>query len=650
VKTRVTNNLDDIFRCSDQSALIDNYITNHDPPPGAWSHQSEVQSALGRVTFPLVMSIFRGEVYTRDAKGKVVEEMLDRHEWVPWGFDGRNDTIRVSRSIGRDVWHARVSVMKRRPALLLMECAPGSGMNAYGGAPPIAFEQTTWGLQFKWEDRFEMHLRFAGTGRRIRVADDPATLRRIFSGFEDVALQAAHQKWAWSFLKRCWIGVEFSGLLNVTFAVGRIGRVNSTGLSTQRLRRQQQKRWEDFFSDLVPPIRTDDPIVRDTYHFAWQTIWANRCAGGSGMTPKPFTSPARLHYGAQWWWDDAFTSVILRHLRKPGAAYEFLENFRLAQYDDGMIPGYLGFTMDPRRDGHDADRFALGMQPPVIGFILQLLREKPGWPRDLRPLYDMLRRHAKWHDLPIRDTDGDGLVEYHHCNDTGLDQSPRWDAQKLDSRQTVGALRPIEAVDFNVWTSVLWDVLGDMAEQLGNARAASAHRNRAQRMMKQIDELMWDEADGIYYDIDAKSHRKIKVKTPFAFMVMLSRHARRDRCERMVREHLTNPREFWCRHPLPSCSMDDPRFNPIDMWRGPTWVNCNWMVIEGLERQEFHHEARQLARKTIELVGPRYDRRGRRLRSPQLFEWYHPHTGEPLGNAQYSWSALVIDLILRFHA
>jgi hypothetical protein len=57
-------------------------------------------------------------------------------------------------------------------------------------------------------------------------------------------------------------------------------------------------------------------------------------------------------------------------------------------------------------------------------------------------------------------------------------------------------------------------------------------------------------------------------------------------------------------------------------------------------------EARRLARRTVELVGPRY-RDGERVRSPRIFEWYHPHTGDALGNPQYAWTALVVDLILR---
>lgn len=69
--------------------------------------------------------------------------------------------------------------------------------------------------------------------------------------------------------------------------------------------------------------------------------------------------------------------------------------------------------------------------------------------------------------------------------------------------------------------------------------------------------------------------------------------------------------------------------------------------IEGLSRQGYPELVRELAYKTVELVGPRYNGNTRH-RSPRLWEWYHPDTGKALGNCQYTWSALVIDLLLRF--
>jgi len=57
----------------------------------------------------------------------------------------------------------------------------------------------------------------------------------------------------------------------------------------------------------------------------------------------------------------------------------------------------------------------------------------------------------------------------------------------------------------------------------------------------------------------------------------------RDKTDRLI-AHLTNRDEFWCDHPLPTVALNDPKFNPNQMWRGPTWVNINHLFIEGLAR------------------------------------------------------------------
>lgn len=627
-----------IFQCADQSALIHNFVASEDPPPGAWSHHATPQSPLGKVSFPEVFCLRRGHVLTRRRPGQLLEHALTGHDWWPWEYRGRGPGLRVERTVTRDVWLARVRLARGAPGLLLLECQPV-------GDVALEYERTRAGLRFRWDKGFAVDLRFDPAPRALDLSDDPDSLKRRFAGFTDVPLNAAHAQWAWREAKTLWVGVPFTGSLVVRLAVRRTNR-RPLIVSYDRARRAEQRRWEQFFADQVPPLRTTDPVVRDTYYFAWQTFWANHCRGGRGVLRGPFTSAARLSYGSQWWWDQAFHAVILRHRRDPRLTYAEFENFWRAQQPDGSIVGALRFTLDDIAQHHaQFYRQTMKMQPPVIGAVLPLLREHPGWPRDLARWHAALSRHAAWHLRPDRDTDRDGLAEYHHNIESSGDQNQRWDSQKLDPTKTIDHLRPTESVDDNVWLALLWQSLAEMAQQLGRARQARAQARRAQRLWTLIEERMWDDRDGFYYDLDGRSHRKIRVKTPYGFMPLLWPGCRRDRAERLVREHLLNPRQFWCRYPLPSVSLDDPTFDPVDMWRGPTWVNVNWLVVQGLKRQGFLPQAIALARQTIELVGPRYAGK-QRLRSPRIWEWYHPHTGEPLGNNQYSWSALVIDFIL----
>jgi glycogen debranching enzyme len=70
-------------------------------------------------------------------------------------------------------------------------------------------------------------------------------------------------------------------------------------------------------------------------------------------------------------------------------------------------------------------------------------------------------------------------------------------------------------------------------------------------------------------------------------------------------------------------------------WRGPCWVNTNWLLIRGLRRFRQDALADELTEATLELVS----RSGFR-------EYFDPFTGKGLGGERFGWSAaLVLDLL-----
>jgi len=91
---------------------------------------------------------------------------------------------------------------------------------------------------------------------------------------------------------------------------------------------------------------------------------------------------------------------------------------------------------------------------------------------------------------------------------------------------------------------------------------------------------------------------------------------------------------------VPSVAMDDPKYEPLRMWRGPTWVNINYLLIEGLKRSGYDELARDLRRRTLDLICCRDD----------IYEYYHPETGEnpPEAASTFGWSSAVfIDLAIQ---
>ena len=76
---------------------------------------------------------------------------------------------------------------------------------------------------------------------------------------------------------------------------------------------------------------------------------------------------------------------------------------------------------------------------------------------------------------------------------------------------------------------------------------------------------------------------------------------------------------FWPRFPVPTVPTDVPEFREEAYWKGPTWINMNWMVIEALTNYGERVVADELTHRTLDLV----DRAG-------CFEYFSPLTGTRL--------------------
>lgn len=91
-------------------------------------------------------------------------------------------------------------------------------------------------------------------------------------------------------------------------------------------------------------------------------------------------------------------------------------------------------------------------------------------------------------------------------------------------------------------------------------------------------------------------------------------------------------------HPVAtSVSIDTTGFNPVNYWRGPVWLNINWMLHRGLKQYGFDEDAGLLKKALFGLVAEH-----------GFYEYYNPLSGDGLGANNFSWTAaLLIDLLLE---
>ncbi len=151
---------------------------------------------------------------------------------------------------------------------------------------------------------------------------------------------------------------------------------------------------------------------------------------------------------------------------------------------------------------------------------------------------------------------------------------------------------------------------------------------------KAYDQL-FDPYASEYFSRDFVTHRLLKESSVAALMPLYAGSISQERAETIVRL-LENEHRFGPAYPVPSAPLDSPLFNPKRYWQGPTWINMNWLIIDGLRRYGFNDHAEALKDSTIEMVET----------AGGFFEYFDPLNGEGAGTDNFSWSAaLIIDLL-----
>jgi hypothetical protein len=376
-------------------------------------------------------------------------------------------------------------------------------------------------------------------------------------------------------------------------------------------------RWRAWF-EAVPRV---DARFERQYYYAWWVMRAGLISPRYYMTREGMT-PSKIHYVGVWQWDAFFHALAYRYLDAKLAE----DQIRLVldhQREDGLIPdavhdeGIVTFLDHPIA--------AEVTKPPIVAWTALKLYEMSGNREFLDEIYEPLVRWNRWW-FEKNDFDGDGLCQYNHPYSSGLDDSPLWDQGM-----------PVDSPDLNTYLCLQEEALAHIAEAIGEIDDARFWAQRADAIAQRMIDRLWDEEAGVFWARHAG--KPIHVLTPFSLYPLWTGRMPARITERLI-AHLTNPDEFWTRYPIPTVAKSDPLYEPEQMWRGPTWVNVNYLFIEGLKRCGRVDLAAELRDRTLDLIMQRED----------IFEYYHPETGTrpPKAAPIFGWtSALFIDLAIK---
>lgn len=234
--------------------------------------------------------------------------------------------------------------------------------------------------------------------------------------------------------------------------------------------------------------------------------------------------------------------------------------------------------------------------------------------------YDRLSKYLdKWFSY---DSDQNGLPVWNSADAAGTDN--QW------SRAGALSSFTIEGVDLASYLIREMRAMAVIAGHLDLKSDARAFNQHADKVAKLINDTFWDEQQGMYFDRNEKTGKRVYVMSATNFTPLFAGAATPARARRMIHDHLLNPAEFWLPYPVASYAKTEPDYyqgsHSECNWRGSTWAPTNYMIFQGLQHYGYHAEARDLATRLFNMAV---------LKNPVLREYYNAETGEGLGQTRF---------------
>ncbi|HEY2619299.1 MAG TPA: trehalase family glycosidase [Acetobacteraceae bacterium] len=398
-----------------------------------------------------------------------------------------------------------------------------------------------------------------------------------------------------------------------------------------------------------------------------------------------YTVPTHRLYPFQWNWDSAFVAMGWATFDEARGFTE-VERLLEGQWADGMVPQIVfhapsdDYFPGPSVWGVEHTPPTSGItQPPVLATavrrMLDASRDHAAAEARVAAIYPRLHASHRWWQR-ARDPALSGLVTVLHPWETGMDNSPAWDAalsrvptdtatpvQRRDTGHVDASMRPraeeyqrfIHLVD--LFRGVGWqpdrmlavspfrvadiainaillraerDLLA-LAQRFAPAGEATEIADRVARMKAAIARL-WSARHGLFLSLDQTSGAAIEVATSGGLLPLYASAADAKQARTMAATL-----QRWAgqvRYLVPSTAPDEPRFDALRYWRGPVWAMVNWMIADGLAVAGEAALADTLRTATQGLIA-----------TAGFSEYFDPRDGRGIGGADFSWTAAIYLLL-----
>ena len=412
-----------------------------------------------------------------------------------------------------------------------------------------------------------------------------------------------------------------------------------------------------------------------------------------------YTIPCGHLYPFQWNWDAGFIAIGWAHVDIKKAKQE-INSLLKGQWQNGFIPQIVFHTPSdtyyPGPSVHGAytsphyprDIETSGItQPPVLGVTLERIAQMDFDADFLEKAVDgVFQFHRYLYEY--RDPQGEGLVYICHNWEAGTDNTPVWDHiwETLDTPDIELARKDNTHVDasnrpskreyqhyihllqlFKEWKYndhliaekspfLVQDPLFNsllvasnnslirLGEKLGKKRMVAQLQAWNALTLAHFHQKLYDEEKKAYVYYDLRNDAVLSEVSSSSFAPLFAKIPSEKTAKEMIRHHLDGGQFSGKHHEYYLCASFDPtheNFDPKRYWRGPVWVNLNWILYHGLKAYGYTSLAARLKADTLHLI-----------ETYGFYEYFDPRKAayttlqKGYGGEDFSWTAaLAIDLL-----
>lgn len=370
----------------------------------------------------------------------------------------------------------------------------------------------------------------------------------------------------------------------------------------------------------------------------------------NGMLPNMILSGSRYSRDANIWrsWvnPNAPENVITSGITQPPMVAEAI--FRIGEkMNKQERRSWFKSTIEPliayhewlykERDPHDEGLIVLihpwetGLDntPPWIAELKD--HQMPFWIQivdklNLSSLFNFLRNDTKFTPAEQRMSTVNAMAFYSAQRRL---RRKNYDIKRILTRTQF----TIEDISFNSILIRANQLLQDIAKfiRYDLPQSLSTSMQKTEKALEQL----WDPYTSQYYSREFVSRRHLKQPSIGTLLTLYAGAITNERTKSLVRL-LEDEKSFATDYPVPSTPLNSEYFDPKRYWQGPSWVNTNWLIINGLRRLGFIDHAEALRETTIDMV-----------KLSGFSEYFNPIDGSPSGAENFSWTAALIIYLLQ---